>query len=85
MKEIWKDIAGYEDLYQVSNYGRIKSLERLEKTVGVVKQRRREERILKETNSYGYRNVCLANNGHKRTVRVHRIVAKTFIPNPDRK
>lgn len=85
MKEIWKDIAGYEGLYQVSNYGRIKSLERLEKTVGIVKQRRRGERMLKETNVYGYRNVCLANNGYKRTVRVHRIVAKTFIPNPDRK
>lgn len=85
MKEIWRDIAGYEGLYQVSNYGRIKSLERLEKTVGAVRQRRRRERILKETNIYGYRNVCLANNGYKRTVRVHRIVAKTFIPNPDGK
>lgn len=88
MKEIWKDIIGYEGLYQVSNLGRIKSLKR--KTIsrnGNTKYLKSEkERILKTVNdNNGYVIVYLCNNGKNKMIRVHRLVAKTFIPNPEMK
>lgn len=74
MQEIWKDIEGYEGLYQVSNLGRTKSLKR--KFV-------KEEKILTYTkNKKGYLQVSLTKNGKTKTERVNRLVAKTFIPNP---
>jgi len=73
--EIWKDIQGYEGLYQVSNLGNIKSLKRLD-SIG----RRVRERILKfKTNRHGYHNVQLYNNGESKALKVHRIVALAFI------
>src|SRR6056297_259248 len=85
MKEEWKDIEGYEVIYQVSNLGRIKSLKRMVrhnrggfKTVA--------ERILKVHNcSSGYIGACLAVNGSKKTLLVHRLVAKAFLQNPLKK
>lgn len=70
-KEIWKDILGYEGLYQVSNFGRVKSFK-----FG-------KERILKPgTNKYGYLIVILCKNGKVKHFYVHRLVAEAFIPNP---
>lgn len=75
MKEIWKDIDGYEGLYQVSNLGRVKSLPRN----GTVKT----EKIMRLTRTpKGYLNVCLTKSKHQNPQRVHRLVAKAFIPNP---
>lgn len=69
-KEIWKDILGYEGLYQVSNFGRVKSFK-----FG-------KERILKPgTNKYGYLIVILCKNGKVKHFYVHRLVAEAFIPN----
>lgn len=85
MKEVWKDIKGYEGLYQVSNFGRIKSLDRIECSTGCVKVRRRRERILRVSLTYGYEHVTLAKNSVNTIRRVHRIVADNFIPNPDKK
>lgn len=71
-KEIWKDILGYEGLYQVSNFGRVKSLK-----FG-------KERILKLTKDKdGYLIVNLYKNNKSKTFKVHRLVAEAFIPNPD--
>lgn len=71
-KEIWKDILGYEGLYQVSNFGRVKSLK-----FG-------KERILKLTKDKdGYLIVNLYKAGRIKTVKVHRLVAEAFLPNPD--
>lgn len=73
--EEWKDIEGYEGLYQVSNLGRVKSLPRYWV---------RTERILTKK-GYPYVRVCLF-KGTKRTyLSVHRLVAEAFIPNPDNK
>ena len=76
--EIWKDVPGYSGLYQVSNLGRVKSIERYD-----AKKHRVKERILKQANrGNGYKVVVLFSNGHKMYA-VHRLVALAFIPNPD--
>lgn len=68
-KEIWKDIPGYEGLYQVSNYGLVKSL--------------RNNIILKDAkNRDGYPKVCLNKNGEMKNFYIHRLVASMFVPNP---
>ena len=84
--EIWKDIPGFEGHYQVSTRGRIKSCDRIlpHKTHG---SWHIKERILKpHLNGPGnskYPTVHLhAGHGQMHCIRVHRIVAETFIPNP---
>ncbi len=71
MKEIWKDIEGYEGLYQVSNLGRIKNFKNQIHAVSVDK--------------YGYLQVTLYYKEKPRCFRVHRLVAKAFIPNSENK
>ena len=78
-KEIWKDIDGYPG-YQVSNYGRVKSLDRVS-----FKGSNMKGRILNQrTNEKGYLLVRLQNSdtGESDMFRVHRLVALAFIPNP---
>lgn len=84
MKEIWKDIEGYEGLYQVSNFGEVKSLERTKTNgKGIVKI---EEKILTQNiTNWGYYRVALYKNGTRKYHRVHRLVAKAFIDNPNNK
>lgn len=82
-KEYWKPVVGYEGLYEVSNWGRVKSLERYRKgpngSIRICKGR-----ILKlRTDKDGYLLVALCKNNIKKTFRVHRLVAEAFIPNPD--
>ena len=80
MEEIWKDIKGYEGLYQVSNMGRVKSLER---TVWNGKgYYKTPERILKAgANGDGYLSVNLCKDGRKKPYYVHRLVVQAFIEN----
>ncbi len=83
MKEIWKDIKGYEGKYQVSNFGRVKSLYQ-EYMGGWRKQQLivRPETILKSPcNSDGYPLVGLSKNNKRKSFKVHRLVAQEFIPN----
>lgn len=75
MEEIWKDIPGFEGLYQVSNFGRIKSLNY---------RKTGKEHILKfGKNPKGYSRTTLFKNGETRYYLTHRLVAQAFIPNPD--
>lgn len=70
--EKWKDIKGYEGIYQVSSYGRVKN-----KLTG---------RILRPgVSTHNYLSVVLCNNGKTKGMRIHRLVAQAFIPNPDNK
>lgn len=76
MKEIWKDILGYENLYQVSNTGKIKTLERKVKCRGnkfkTVKERIRKPQIKK--NGYHIATICDGKRKTK-TFSVHQLVA----------
>lgn len=83
MEEIWKDVVGYEGLYLISNLGRVKSVARQCKTKDG-KLRHVSERIRKQhvTNN-GYYYVQLHNNGKRKKIKVYRMVAQAFIPNPN--
>lgn len=83
--EVWKDIPGYAGMYQVSNLGRVKSLERDTKRS---RPQHIKERILKQTpnkTSGNYLQVYLADAGKYKAFLVHRLVAQAFIPNTDNK
>lgn len=81
--EIWKDIRGYEGKYQVSNCGRVKSLQRWDSLHNRVHKR---EKLLKQNyDRKGYAKVKLYDSTHKQTLPVHRLVATAFILNPDNK
>lgn len=82
--EEWKDIEGYEGIYQVSNYGNVKSLARQRRnSKGIYMQK---EKLLSLTNtSTGYKKVELVKNGKKKGYKVHRLVAMAFIDNPENK
>jgi hypothetical protein len=84
MIEIWKDISGYEGFYKVSNMGRVKSLSRIVNNNGGIKVIR--ETILKTSSKNNwYHYVKLSINNVGKVYRVHRLVAETFIPNPENK
>lgn len=70
MEEIWKDVQGYEGLYQVSNIGKVKSFYKGGK-------------ILKPLKNNGYYHVDLYKKGKLKSFRIHRLVAQSFIPNPN--
>ena len=74
-EEIWKDVVGYEGYYQVSNLGRVKSLER------IVNGATRKQRFLKLSQNGNMLSVCFVTDGKHRSFQVHNIVATAFIPN----
>ena len=83
--EIWKDIEGYEGQYQVSNIGRIKSLDRMEYISSGEYYRRRRGRMMRlYYDKDGYLKVMLRKNGKGKRFMVHRLVAQAFIPNPEK-
>lgn len=83
--EIWKDILGYETLYQVSNLGRVKSLAGY-KIISQGKLSEKKEKILKQyVADSPYLFVKLSKFGKVKNFKVHRLVAEAFIPNPENK
>lgn len=85
MKEIWKDIKGYEGLYQVSNLGRVKSLNHIRKN-GKSGEYIQKGKVLQNLISCcRYYQVGLSKNGSIKFLTVHRLVAEAFIPNPENK
>ena len=81
MKENWKDIKGYEGLYQCSTYGNIRSLDRYVYELSGKKQFRKGQIIVPRKNKNGYLQLTLNKNAKRKMVYVHRIVAETFIEN----
>jgi hypothetical protein len=70
MKEVWKEVAGYEGHYKVSNLGNVFSIKR--------------NIILKpRLKALGYYDYCLSLKSKYKHIRIHRLVATHFIPNPD--
>ena len=84
-KEIWKDIPGYEGIYQISNNGKIKSIPHVIKA-----NQNGGMRVTKEyvkttyVGWHGYVWVSLCKNGKSKTYSIHRLVALTFIENPNK-
>ena len=70
MEEIWKDVVGYEGLYQVSNLGNVRN----------TNTRKHKKQML---NKYGYYRLVLWKNNTGKNFVVHRLVAEAFIPNPN--
>lgn len=89
MKEVWKDIPGYEGYYQASTFGRVKSIGRIsirnngksEHSVYHIKERLKK--IQKQTQ--GYSQVVLYKDGMQKTIRLNTLIAKMFVPNPENK
>jgi len=80
--EIFKDIKGYEGIYQISNLGIVKSLTHYPKG----RTGKQTGRVLKQiTDKKGYVRVSLSKNGTRFNTSVHRLVALTFIPNTKNK
>lgn len=80
--EIWKNVEGYGNFYEVSNLGRVRSKERITEIqpyCHIV----RKSRILKAQFNGNYYRVVVSFNGKYRQVLIHRLVAETFIPNPN--
>lgn len=84
--EEWKSIEGHEGLYEVSNFGRVKSLKRIVKNSGIHDSAIRKEKILKNSvTKRGYLSVTLCYRTLRKTKLTHRLVALAFIPNPENK
>lgn len=79
MQEIWKDIKGYEGLYQISNLGNVKSLERHTKTKNNITITIPNKVLKPLDNGSGYLTVHLRKNGKRNVHYIHRLVAETFI------
>ena len=84
--EIWKDIENYEGKYQVSNLGRVKSLERdVYRQNGTFHYHAGERILVPFLDRGGYQYVNLSKNGRVKKESVHRLVAMAFLPNPENK
>lgn len=81
VKEVWKDIHNYEGCYQISSFGRVKSLDRTNS-----RGRKLNKRLMRSSlDSYGYRHINLYKNGTIQNFTIHRLVARTFIENLENK
>lgn len=78
--EIWKDIKGYEGIYQVSNLGNVRSLDRY----GFIKGNKtffKGKQLKQKTDKRKYKRVSLCKEGKQRTITVHRLVMESFVEN----
>ncbi len=82
MLEIFIPIKGYKKLYEISNFGRVKSLKKFRKVHSGIQVY--PERILKLEKTYkGYLRVMLSKYGKCKKIYVHRLVGQTFLPLPN--
>ena len=87
MTEIWKPIEGYEDYYEVSSHGRVRSFTRVAVTYsnGGTQVRKGKIRIGTIDKGTGYARLLLCVNGNQKSFNIHRLVAIAFISNPESK
>ena len=82
MEEEWRDIEGYEGLYQVSNCGRVKSLERLEFNKNGRPLPIKERILSTHSNGFGHLKLCLSKSKTHKKHYVHRLMAVAFLEKP---
>ena len=80
--EEWRDVVGYEGLYMVSNIGNVKSLQRTAKSKNCSIRTVSEKLRKINKNKSGYLMVILNKEGKRKGMKIHRLVAEAFIPNP---
>ena len=80
-EEIWKPVVGYEGSYEVSSYGRVRSLDRYVKCKSY--RLHKGKVLIGSITKYGYVRCNIKVNGVLKGYFVHRLVAEAFIPNPD--
>jgi hypothetical protein len=85
IKEIWKDIKGYDQYYQVSNLGRVRSKDRMINNPRGLSYFKRGRILKSELDRYGYPQVSLCINQKRKAFKIHRLVANAFIQNPENK
>jgi|AntAceMinimDraft_18_1070375.scaffolds.fasta_scaffold92334_2 hypothetical protein len=85
--EEWKDVKGYEGYYEVSNLGRVRSLDRVIDLVNPLTggEIKRKGKLLKQRELFGYMLVNLCVHDRRKNTRVHRMVTEAFLDNPDNK
>lgn len=83
MIEEWRDIKEYEGFYQVSNLGRVRSIDRFALNKYGVRNKPLKGKILAQRTKDGYKIVHLSVDGFSINAQVHRLVAMAFIPNPN--
>lgn len=83
--EKWITLKGYDNFYEISNYGEIKSINRFVRSSTGRKRFVMGRMIKQKHNKDGYQFVTLSKNGQLQNHYVHRLVAETFIPNPANK
>ena len=80
--ETWKEIKGYEGLYEVSDCGNVRSLVCYSPKRGDYSKRSNPKLLRQATTHDGYKRVTLSRAGRMKSITVHRLVAIAFIPNP---
>jgi len=88
MNEDWRPIKGFEGLYEVSNFGNVRSMPWLQKhsSSGKMFQKKSRRIAIRFGSSFnGYSSVSLTYSGHQKSFFIHRIIAQAFIPNPENK
>lgn len=85
MKEEWRNIKGYDGRYQISSFGRIKSLERYVDRKKQGKLKIKERIMIPRLTKTGYYRIGLCANNKLKMFCIHRLVAETFIPNSEKK
>jgi len=76
--EQWKDVPNYENLYQISNFGNARSLDRCSKNKVLLKGKP----IKLNADKFGYFRFTVTKGNSSKTLRIHRLVGELFIPNP---
>jgi hypothetical protein len=84
-QEIWKPIEGYEQYYEVSTFGRVRSCDRIITDTNNVQFNHKGRLLKAAANRDGYLQVALSRNNKLETFLVHRLVGLAFIPNPAEK
>lgn len=83
-EEIWKPVKGYEGYYEISNKGRVKSVERHVKQENHLRYVPEKIKTIR-MDAYGYPSVTLCKNRVSRTRAIHRLLMEAFVPNPENK